>query len=75
MIKETLKIFSQNVRKNKALTDIILENNKNTMNVIFIQEPPKSLIRHILNHSNPLGDPLYGTPMLKWTVAVVPLQL
>ena len=39
MIKETLKIFSQNVRKNKALTNIILENNKNTMDVIFIQEP------------------------------------
>jgi len=44
MIKETLKIFSQNIRKNKALTNIILENNKNTMDVIFIQEPPKLLI-------------------------------
>jgi len=44
MIKETLKIFSQNVRKNKTLTNIILENNKNIMDIILIQEPPKSFI-------------------------------
>jgi len=36
MIKETLKIFLQNVKKNKILTDIILENNKKTANIIFI---------------------------------------
>ena len=60
MIKETLKIFSQNVRKNKTLMDIILENNKNTTDIIFIQEPPRYLIWHIPSHTNPLGDPLYG---------------
>ena len=60
MIKETLKIFSQNIRKNKTLINIILENNKNTMDVILIQEPPKSLIRRILSHTDPLGDPIYG---------------
>ena len=57
MIKETLKIFSQNVRKNKTLMNIILENSKNTMDVILVQEPPKSLIRRVPSHSNPLGDP------------------
>jgi len=62
MIKETLKIFSQNVRKNKTLMNIILENSKNTMDVILVQEPPKSLIRRVPSHSNPLGDPIYGTP-------------
>jgi len=61
MIKETLKIFSQNVRKNKTLMNIILENSKNTMDVILVQEPPKSLIRRVPSHSNPLGDPIYGT--------------
>jgi len=35
MIKETLKIFSQNVRKNKTLTDTILENNKDTTDIII----------------------------------------
>ena len=40
MIKETLKIFLQNIRKNKTLTNIILENNKKTADIIFIQKPP-----------------------------------
>jgi len=39
MIRQKLTIFSQNVRKNKFLTDIILENNKNMTDIIFIQEP------------------------------------
>ena len=62
MIKETLKIFSQNIRKNKTLIDIILENNKNTTDIIFIQEPPGYLIWYIPSHTNPLGDPLYSSP-------------
>jgi len=62
MIKETLRIFSQNVRKNKTLTDIILENNKKTTDIIFIQEPHRYLIRCILSHTDPLGGPLYGSP-------------
>ena len=62
MIKENLKIFSQNIRKNKTLTDIILENNKKTTDIIFIQEPPRYLIQHIPSYTNPLGDPLYSSP-------------
>jgi len=71
MIKETLKIFSQNVRKNKTLTNIILKNNKDIMDIILIQEPPKSFIRHILSHTNPLGDPIYSTPNHpKWSLFI-----
>jgi len=71
MIKDNLKIFSQNVRKNKILTDIILETQKNSADVIFIQEPPRSLLQHIPSHSNPMGDPLYGTPNHpKWTLFI-----
>jgi len=62
MIKETLKIFSQNVRKNKTLMNTILENNKNNMDIILVQEPPKSLIRCVLSHTDPTGDPIYGIP-------------
>jgi len=62
MIKEILKIFLQNIRKNKTLMNVILENNKNTMDVILVQEPPKSLICHVPSHTNPLGEPIYGTP-------------
>ena len=61
MIRDNLKIFSQNIRKNKILTDIILETQKNSADIILIQEPPRSLIWHIPSHSNPIGDLLYGT--------------
>jgi len=62
MIKETLKIFSQNIRKNKTLMNTILENNKNNMDIILVQEPSKSFIRHVPSHTDPIGDPIYGTP-------------
>jgi len=62
MVKETLKIFSQNIRKKKTLMSIILENNKNSTDVILVQEPPKSLIQCVPSHTDPLEDPIYGTP-------------
>jgi len=53
-----LKIFSQNVRKNKILTDII-----------FLQEPPRYLCCYEPNHSNLEGDPIYGAPLHpEWTL-------
>jgi len=69
MIKHNLKIFSQNIRKNKTLTDIILKTQKNISDIIFIQEPPQSLLRHIPSHTNPEGDLCYGTPNhLDWSL-------
>jgi len=62
MIKQNLKIFSQNVRKNKVLTNIILENNKNSTDIVFIQELPRSLIRQVPSHTNPEGNPTFGMP-------------
>jgi len=62
MIKHNLKIFSQNVRKNKTLIDIILETQKNNADIILIQEPPWALLRRTPSHINPEGDPYYGTP-------------
>jgi len=73
MIKKSLKIFSQNVRKNKILTDIILENNKNSTDIVFIQELPRPLIRRVPSYINPTGDPIFG--MLnhpKWTLFICP---
>jgi len=62
MIKHNLKIFSQNVRKNKALTNTILETQKNLSDIIFIQEPPRSLLCQLPSYTDPLGDPLYSIP-------------
>jgi len=46
MILKTLKIFSQNVCKNKLLIDTLLENNKEFEN-FFIQELSWSIIHNI----------------------------
>jgi len=62
MIKYNLRIFSQNVRKNKTLTDIILETQKNISDIILIQKPPQSLLWYIPSHTNPEGNPYYDTP-------------
>jgi len=51
MIKHNLHIFFQNVRKNKILTDTILETQKSAFDIIFIQEPPRSLICYIPSHT------------------------
>jgi len=61
MNKHNLVVFSQNVRKNKTLTDTILETQKTTADIIFVQEPPHFLVKRIPSHTNPDGDPLYGT--------------
>jgi len=60
MIKHNLHIYSQNARKNKILTDSILEMQKNLLDIIFIQEPPRFLIWHAPSHTNPNSDPVYG---------------
>jgi len=58
-----LMTFSQNVQKNKTLTDIILETRKANTDFIFIQEPPRFLRKHIPSHINPEGDPVYRAPL------------
>jgi len=62
MIKHNLRIFSQNVRKNKILTDTILETHKSTSDIILIQEPPRFLIRRVPSCTNSLGDSIFRTP-------------
>ena len=61
MNKHNLVVFSQNVRKNKTLTDTILETQKTTADIIFVQEPLCFLVKCILSHTNPDKDPLYST--------------
>jgi len=39
----------------------ILENSKNNIDIILVQEPPKSLIRRVPSHTDPTGDPIYST--------------
>jgi len=59
MILKFLKFFSQNVHKNRLLTDIILENNKN-FNIIFIQEPYWLITHSILSSMSEEGEMIAG---------------
>ena len=61
MIIRNHNIFSQNVRKNNLLTNIILKA-QTDFDIIFIQKPSCSLIRSIPSSSNKEEDKLVGTP-------------
>ena len=60
MILEKLKVFLQNVGKNKLLTNILLEINKD-FNIILIQKPPWLTIQAISSSSNKEGKIIIGT--------------
>ena len=67
MILKSLKIFSQNVHKNRLLIDTILENNKN-INIFFIQEPPWSIIHNISSSTSKEEEKIIGAPNYSlWT--------
>ena len=56
-----LKFFSQNVRKNKLIVNTILET-QFLYNIVFIQEPPWSIICFIPSSNNCEGELLVGIP-------------
>jgi len=59
MIIKNIKIFSQNVQKNKLLTDMILETYRE-FNIIFTQEHPWSLVQSIPSFLNKKRECLIG---------------
>jgi len=66
MIIKSIKLFSQNVYKNRVLTNMILETNRD-FNIIFIQEPLWSTIHAIPSSFNKEEDKVVGTPNhLNW---------
>jgi len=56
-----LKIFLQNICKNRTFMDNILKTNKN-FNIIFIQEPPWTFIYTIPSFSNKNSNSIVGMP-------------
>jgi len=57
---KSIKLYSQNIWKNRILTDMILETNTD-FDIIFIQEPPWSTICTIPSLSSEEGDRVVGT--------------
>jgi len=60
MIVKNLKVFLQNVQKNKLLTDTLLETNNN-FDILFIQELSWSLICNIPSFSSKEEDKVVST--------------
>jgi len=66
MIIESLKIYLQNVWKNRSLIEILLETHKK-FNILFIQEPSWSIIWTISSSSNEKENIVVSTPnYLNW---------
>ena len=61
MILKSLSFFSQNVHKNKLLTDTILENNKN-FDILFIQKLSWLVIYQIPSSTLEKKEDLISTP-------------
>ena len=57
---KSLKILSQNVRKNALIVQTLLKTQKD-YDIILIQELPWSEIQKVPSSSNSEGDPLIGT--------------
>ena len=70
MIFKSLHLFSQNVCKNRILTDKSLENKKD-FDILFIQKPPWSFICTIPSSSSEEGYILVDAPNhLDWLTCV-----
>ena len=61
MILKNLYLFLQNVCKNRILTNIILENEKE-FNILFIQELPWFFIQTIPSSISEEGDKVISVP-------------
>ena len=59
MIYNNLKLYSQNVHKNSLIVNTILETQL-SFNIIFIQEPPWSVIQSIPSSTSCKGEELVG---------------
>ncbi|KXN87257.1 hypothetical protein AN958_09033 [Leucoagaricus sp. SymC.cos] len=57
-----IQIFSQNVNRNYAHVDYILENLKDNFDILFFQEPPWRTIRQMVSMTSEEGDDIIGAP-------------
>ncbi|KXN86855.1 hypothetical protein AN958_09435 [Leucoagaricus sp. SymC.cos] len=55
-------VFSQNVNRNYAHVDYLLENVKDTFDVLFIQEPPWRTIRQTVSTTSEEGNDIVSVP-------------
>ncbi len=61
-VKGSLRIFNQNIAKQRLHLDVLLDNHSSTYDILFIQEPPWATVRLAPSTSNVEGDPMIGAP-------------
>ena len=59
----SLRIYSHNVHRNYLLMDTVLETNKDSFDILFIQEPPWRTICQAPSTCDPNGEPVVGGPI------------
>src|ERR1700756_3848510 len=58
---ESLKIFSQNVHKNRSWTQHLLETLHDSYHVVLIQEPPYSFVKTVPSGTSKEGEDVFDT--------------
>ena len=62
-----LKIYSQNVYKKYDYLSVLLEDLRDSFDIIFVQEPPWVTLRHTASMTEREGAPVTGPPLhLAW---------
>ncbi len=73
-IKDTLSIYSHNVRKTYSLLNIILEL-RGAFDILLIQEPPWKLLQHTASMNTSDGDEVWGPPIHPDWILIVPVRI
>ncbi|KAK1226715.1 hypothetical protein PQX77_010298 [Marasmius sp. AFHP31] len=60
---DRIRVLSFNVAKHHVYLDVILEELNGRFDLLFIQEPPWSMIRRAPSARDPQGDPVIGMPI------------
>ncbi|KAF9470545.1 hypothetical protein BDN70DRAFT_781131, partial [Pholiota conissans] len=68
-----IRVLSFNVARSSLLVNVLLEIHRNHFDILFIQEPPWSLIRKTVSSSNRDGDDVIGAPKHPEWIIVAPV--
>src|ERR1700724_461374 len=71
---EIVRVYSQNVYKNYAFLSLLLEDLRDSYDIIFVQEPPWVTLRHTVSMTDREGAPMTGSPTHPSWLPVVPRE-
>src|ERR1700724_2336534 len=71
---DVLRVYSQNVYKNYAFLSLLLENLRDSYDIIFVQEPLWVTLRHTISMTDHEGALVTGSPTHPAWLPVVPRE-